>query len=83
MAEKQIEKLQALINKSLKGEFISMLRKNGHFLSFCERSHAHSYALNVQRGDVENMIKESIKAFDYCTIYVKLKNGSLEIAKVA
>ncbi|MBQ0137946.1 MAG: hypothetical protein KBT36_01475 [Kurthia sp.] len=83
MAEKQIEKLQALINKSLKGEFISMLRKEGHFLSFCESSNAHRYALNVQRREVEMMIKESIRAFDYCTIFVNLKNGSLEIAKVA
>lgn len=83
MADKQIERLQARINKTFKGEFLSLLRKNGHFLSFCERSNAHFYAINVQRGDVESMINEPIMSNDFCTIFVNLKNGSLEIAKVA
>lgn len=83
MAEKQIEKLQARINNAYKGKFLSMLRKKGHFLSFCERSKSHAYAINVKRDEVEGLLNEQIMARDFCTIFVNLKNGSLEVAKVA
>lgn len=83
MADKQIEKLQARINNAFKGEFLSMLRKKGHFLSFCEGTHAHSYALNMCPEQVEGMIGEPVTVPNYCTVYVNLKNGALQISKVA
>lgn len=84
MADKLQEKFEKRINNErFKSGFFSLLKESGHFLKFDEENRAHQYALNLNAKQVQEIVQEPVYLNGFCTMFLALKNGQLQVLKVA
>lgn len=84
MPHNLIERLEKRINNdNFKGSFVSRLRQQGHFLSFNEKSKDHTYAIRLDKGQIEEIINQTLNFVGVYTLIVSLNNGLLQVKTVA